>query len=121
MLLDTMRAFLVGEGLAIMAFDKHRRQPALFALSLKTQRVPSALALRSILVVAGQTQRAQPLPPEGQQSARVRYRCLSVASSSVTMGAGVSSQPRPFVGTRGIVYFIPSRVNKKSCNFNVYN
>ena len=52
----------MGEGLAIMAFDKHRRQPALFALSLKTQRVPSALALRSILVVAGQTQRAQSLP-----------------------------------------------------------
>ena len=68
----------MGEGLAIMAFDKHRRQPALFALSLKTQRVPSALALRSILVVAGQTQRAQPRPHRGQKSARVRYQCLIV-------------------------------------------
>ena len=62
----------MGEGLAIMAFDKHRRQPALFALSLKTQRVPSALALRSILVAAGQTQSAQPLPHRGQKRARVR-------------------------------------------------
>jgi hypothetical protein len=48
----------VGEGLAIMAFDKHRRQPALCASLLPTQRVPSALALLSVLVVAGQTQRA---------------------------------------------------------------
>ena len=112
MLLDTMRAFLVGEGLAIMAFDKHRRQPALFASSLKTQRVPSALALRSILVVAGQTQHAQPLPHRGQQSARVRGPCLIVASGSAMMGAGVSSQPKLFVGTRCILYFIPSRVNE---------
>ena len=109
------------EGLAIMALDKHCRQPALFASPLRTQSVPSALALRSILVVAGQTQRAQPRPHRGQKRARVRYRCLSVASGSAMMGAGVSSQPRPFVGTRCIVYFIPSRVNKKSCKFNVYN
>ena len=111
----------MGEGLAIMALDKHRRQPAVFASPLPTQRVPSALALRSVLVVAGQTQRAQPRPHRGQKSARVRYRCLIVECSSVTMGSGVSSQPMPFVGTRCIVYFIPSRVNKKSCKFNVYN
>ena len=57
----------MGEGLAIMAFDKHRRQPAVFASPLPTQRVPSALALRSILVVAGQTQRAQPRPHRGEE------------------------------------------------------
>jgi hypothetical protein len=111
----------VVEGLAIMALDKHRRQPAVFASPLRTQSVPSALALRSILVVAGQTQRAQPRPHRGQQSARVRYRCLMCQGGSVTMGAGVDSQPMLFVGTYGILYFIPSRVNKKSCNFNVYN
>ena len=111
----------MGEGLAIMALDKHRRQPALFASPLPTQRAPSARSLRSVLVVAGQTQRAQPRPHRGQQSARVRYRCLSVASGSAMMGAGVSSQPMPFVGTRCILYFIPSSVNKKSYNFNVYN
>ena len=111
----------MGEGLAIMALDKHRRQPAVFASPLPTQRVPSALALRSVLVVAGQTQRAQPRPHRGQKRARVRYRCLSVASGSAMMGAGVSSQPRPFVGMHCILYFIPSRVNEQSCNFNVYN
>ena len=109
------------EGLAIMALDKHRRQPALFASPLRTQSAPSALSLRSLLVVSGQTQRAQPRPHRGQQSARVRYRCLSVECGSVTMGSGVSSQPGQIVGTRCIVYFIPSRVNKKSYNFNVYN
>ena len=111
----------MGEGLAIMAFDKHRRQPALFALPLPTQRVPSARSLLAILVVAGQTQRAQPRPHRGQKSARVRYRCLSVECGSVTMGSGVSSQPGQIVGTRCIVYFIPSRVNKESYNFNLYN
>ena len=104
-----------------MALDKHRRQPALFASPLRTQSAPSALSLRSLLVVSGQTQRAQPLPHRGQQSARVRAQCLIVESGAVTMSAGVSSQPRPFVGTRCILYFIPSRVNKKSYNFNVYN
>jgi hypothetical protein len=59
-----------------MAFDKHRRQPALFASLLKIQRVPSARSFRSILVVAGQTQHAQPRPHRGQQSARVREPCL---------------------------------------------
>ena len=93
----------MGEGLAIMAFDKHRRQPALFALPLPTQRVPSARSLLAILVVAGQTQRAQPRPHRGQKSARVRYRCLIIECGSATMGAGVSSQPMPCVGTRGIL------------------
>jgi hypothetical protein len=50
-----------------------------------------------------------------------RYRCLSVASGSVTMGAGVSSQPEQLRDTGSIVYFIPSCVNKKSYNFNIYN
>jgi hypothetical protein len=111
----------VVEGLAIMALDKHCRQPALFASPLRTQSVPSALALRSILVVAGQTQRAQPRPHRGQKRARVRYRCLSLASGSAMMGSGVGFQPMPCVGTYGILYFIPSCVNKKSCNFSVYN
>ena len=111
----------MGEGLAIMAFDKHRRQPALFALPLPTQRVPSARSLLAILVVAGQTQRAQPRPHRGQKRARVRYRCLSVASGSAMMGAGVSSQPEQLRDTGSIVYFIPSCVNKKSYNFNIYN
>ena len=93
----------MGEGLAIMALDKHRRQPALCASPLLTQRVPAALALLSVLVVAGHTPRAQPRPHRGQKRARVRYRCLIVASGAVTMGAGVSSQPMPCVGTRGIL------------------
>jgi hypothetical protein len=104
-----------------VALDKHCRQPAVFASPLPTQRAPSARALRSLLVVAGHTPRAQPRPHRGQKSARVRYRCLIVESGAVTMGAGVSSQPMPFVGTYGILYFIPSRVNKESYNFNVYN
>ena len=62
----------MGEGLATMAFDKHRRQPAVFASPLKTQRAPSARSLRSLLVVAGQTPHAQPRPHRGQQNARVR-------------------------------------------------
>jgi len=111
----------VGEGLAIMALDKHRRQPAVFASPLPTQRVPSARSLRSVLGVAGETPQAQPRPHRGQQSTRVREPGLRCHGGAVMMGAGVSSQPRPCVGPRGIIYFIPSRVNKTSCNFNVYN
>jgi hypothetical protein len=78
MLINAMRSPPCGTGAGDHALDKHHRQPASFASPLKTQSVRSALALRSILVVAGQTQRAQPRPHRGQKSARVRYQCLIV-------------------------------------------
>jgi len=81
------------EGLATLALRKLNRQPAgVLALHWTTCRLRHYHGVRTL---------AKP--------------------SLVRICSGVSSQPRPFVGTRGIVYFIPSRVNKKSCNFNVYN
>jgi len=66
----------MGEGLAILALDKHSCQPALCAAPLTTRSAPSARSLLPVPVVSGQTQSAQHPPPGGPKRTRVRDQCL---------------------------------------------
>jgi hypothetical protein len=75
----------VGEWLAIMALDKHGRQPSIFVSPLTTHSVLSARSFLPVPFVSGQTKSAQRPPHGGQQSARVRYQCLNFQCGSVTM------------------------------------
>jgi len=121
MLLDTMRGLPRGRG----AGDHGLRQAPSPARRVCFTAADTARSLGACLAFSpgGRWSNTTRLAASasGTKSARVREQCLIVACGSVTMGAGVYSQPMPCVGTRGIVYFIPSRVNKQSCNFNIYN
>lgn len=101
------------DGLAMRALDKLYGQPFIVSYSLTTNSPPSARSFRSVPVVSGQTKSAQYPPHRGQKSTHVRYQGLIGQCGSVTIGLGVYSQPVLFGRTSGILYFIPSCINKK--------